>query len=49
MSIKKVSKDQPKFFEFSDENFSIAKKIIEKYPQGKQNSTVKYFNTLTSL
>ena len=40
MSIKEVSKDQPEFFKFSDENLSKAKKIIEKYPQGKQASAV---------
>ena len=40
MSIKKISTNQPKFFEFSDENFNKAKKIIKKYPEGKQASAL---------
>ena len=40
MSIKKISKEQPEFFKFSDENLSKAKKIINKYPVGKQASAV---------
>tara|TARA_B110000008_G_C16653621_1_gene437756 strand:+ start:80 stop:670 length:591 start_codon:yes stop_codon:yes gene_type:complete len=28
------------FFDWSDENFTIAKKIIEKYPNGRQHSAV---------
>ena len=40
MSIKKISKEQPEFFKFSDENLNKAKKIIEKYPQRKQGSAV---------
>ena len=40
MSIKKVSKEQPKNFEFNSENISIAKKIISKYPNGKAKSAV---------
>ena len=40
MSIKKISKEQPEFFKFSDENLSKAKKIINKYPAGKQASAV---------
>jgi len=40
MSIKKISKDQPDNFEFNSENLSNAKKIIENYPEGKQQSAV---------
>ena len=40
MNIKKIFKKQPEFFTFSDENLNIAKKIIEKYPKGKQASAV---------
>ncbi len=40
MSIKKVSKEQPKTFEFNSENIDIAKKIISKYPNGKAKSAV---------
>ena len=40
MSIKKVSKKQPDSFEFNSNNLEIAKKIILKYPKGKQQSAV---------
>ena len=40
MSIKKVSKEQPEVFEFNLDNLDIAKKIISKYPEGKQQSAV---------
>ena len=40
MSIKKISKEQPEFFKFSEENLSKAKKIINKYPAKKQASAV---------
>ena len=40
MSIKKISKNQPTFFKFSEENLYKSKKIIEKYPKGKQGSAV---------
>ena len=40
MSIKKISKEQPEFFKFSEENLSKAKKIISKYPVEKQASAV---------
>ena len=36
MSFKKISKNQPNFFKFSEENLNKAKKIIEKYPSGKK-------------
>jgi len=38
MSIKKISKEQPTNFEFNSENILGAKKIIENYPKGKQQS-----------
>jgi NADH-quinone oxidoreductase E subunit len=40
MSIRKISKDQPDKFEFNNDNLNLAKKIIEKYPSGKQQSAV---------
>tara|TARA_Y100000590_G_scaffold394682_1_gene474031 strand:- start:290 stop:898 length:609 start_codon:yes stop_codon:yes gene_type:complete len=40
MSLKKISKEQPKFFEFSKENLIEAKNIIKKYPKNKQASAV---------
>ncbi len=40
MSLKKISKDQPVNFEFSEKNLEISKKIIDKYPKGKQSSAV---------
>ena len=40
MSIKKISKEQPKIFEFNSENLEAAKKIILNYPEGKQKSAV---------
>ena len=43
MTIKKISKNQPDNFEFSKDNLDLAKKIIEKYPDGKQQSAVMAF------
>ena len=40
MSLKKISKDQPKIFEFNSGNLEITKKIIKNYPEGKQQSAV---------
>ena len=40
MSIKKISKDQPDKFEFNNENLQLANKIIQNYPDGKQQSAV---------
>tara|TARA_Y100000816_G_scaffold54972_1_gene35560 strand:+ start:369 stop:977 length:609 start_codon:yes stop_codon:yes gene_type:complete len=40
MSIKKISKDQPDKFEFNKENLQLANKIIQNYPDGKQQSAV---------
>ena len=40
MSIKKVSKEQPDHFKFTDENFEAAEKAILNYPKGKQKSAV---------
>tara|TARA_B100000029_G_scaffold252493_1_gene249396 strand:+ start:214 stop:822 length:609 start_codon:yes stop_codon:yes gene_type:complete len=40
MSIKKISKEQPDKFEFTPENLEKVKKLIKKYPQGKQQSAV---------
>jgi NADH-quinone oxidoreductase E subunit len=40
MSIKKVSSDQPDFFEFSKENFNESQNEIKKYPKEKKASAV---------
>ena len=40
MSIKKISKEQPDKFEFTLDNLEKVKKIINKYPNGKQHSAV---------
>jgi NADH-quinone oxidoreductase subunit E len=40
MSIKKISKEQPDKFEFTLDNLEKAKKVIKKYPDGKQQSSV---------
>ena len=40
MSLKKISKDQPEKFNFSDENIIIANEILKNYPKDKQQSAV---------
>ncbi len=40
MSIKKISKEQPQSFEFTEKNLELSKKFIKNYPQGKQQSAV---------
>ncbi len=40
MSIKKISKIQPEFFEFSKDNLEKAKKEIKKYPKNRKASAV---------
>jgi len=40
MSLKKIYKEQPNTFKFSSENLLASKKIIENYPEGKQQSSV---------
>ena len=40
MSLKKISKDQPEKFEFNDKNIELAKKMVNNYPEGKQQSAV---------
>ena len=40
MNIKKIFKEQPNTFEFSAENLLEEKKIIQNYPNGKQQSAV---------
>ena len=42
MSIKKISKEQPEKFEFDKNNTELAKKIIQNYPEGKQQSCLLY-------
>ena len=43
MSIKKIAKEQPENFEFNENNLDLSKKIISKYPEGKQQSAVMSF------
>ena len=40
MTLRKISKNQPEKFVFTKENLDEAKKIISKYPEGKQQSAV---------
>ena len=40
MTLRKISKEQPDNFEFTQEKLEEAKKIINKYPEGKQQSAV---------
>ena len=40
MTLRKISKEQPENFEFTSESLAEAKKIIDKYPKGKQQSAV---------
>ena len=40
MTLRKISKDQPENFEFTNESLEEAKNIIKKYPNGKQQSAV---------
>ena len=40
MSLKKISKNQPKSFNFNSKNLEIANKIIKNYPEGKHQSAV---------
>ena len=40
MSLKRPAKEQPKDFEFTTTSMQAAKMIIEKYPEGKQQSAV---------
>ena len=40
MSIKKISKKQPDFFQFTEENIIKAKEIIKKYPSDKKFSAI---------
>ena len=47
MSLKKVSKEQPDKFEFSDENLDLAKKVVSNYPTGKKKECC-YGTTLFS-
>ena len=40
MSLKKISKDQPKNFKFNAKSLKSAEKVISNYPKGKQQSAV---------
>ncbi len=40
MSLKKVSKDQPTHFQFSENSLKAANQIVKNYPKGKQQSAV---------
>ena len=40
MSLKKISKDQPKDFRFSENSLKAANDILKNYPKGKEQSAV---------
>ena len=40
MSIKKISKQQPKTFKFNEKNMELANKIKHNYPNGREKSAV---------
>ena len=40
MSLKKISKDQPKVFEFNEKSLKAVEKAISNYPKNKQKSAV---------
>ena len=40
MSIKKISKDQPKAFEFNEQSLKAVEKAISNYPKNRQKSAV---------
>tara|TARA_A100001011_G_C14190141_1_gene790968 strand:+ start:23 stop:712 length:690 start_codon:yes stop_codon:yes gene_type:complete len=40
MTLRELSASQPDSFSFTDENFSLSKRIIKKYPEGYQASAV---------
>ena len=40
MSLKKISKNQPKNFIFNEKNLEMANKIKQNYPKGKEKSAV---------
>ena len=40
MSVKKIHKEQPETFQFSDKSMEAANKIVSNYPDGKQQSAV---------
>ena len=40
MSLRRPSKEQPEDFKFNQSSLESAQKIIEKYPEGKQQSGV---------
>ena len=40
MTLRRIAKEQPENFEFTSDSLAEAKKIIDKYPKGKQQSAV---------
>ena len=40
MSLKKISKEQPENFKFTENNIKICEDLISKYPEGKKQSAV---------
>ena len=40
MTLRKISKDQPENFEFTKNSLEEAKTVINKYPEGRQQSAV---------
>ena len=45
MTLRKISKDQPENFEFTEKNLEEANKIIKKYPD-KKKAKCSYVFTL---
>ena len=43
MSLKRPAKEQPENFEFNSTSLDVAKIILSKYPDGKQQSAVMAF------
>ena len=40
MSLRRPAKNQPENFEFNPSSLEVAKSIVAKYPEGKQQSAV---------
>ena len=43
MSLKKIHDQQPKTFEFTEQNINAAEKILKKYPENRKKSAVMPF------
>ena len=43
MSLKKIHDQQPKTFEFTEQNINAAEKILKKYPENRKKRAVMPF------